>query len=400
MKKVCVLGSGYAGLFSAANLLTDNDLKNKLEINIFDKNPYHQLLQQIHLVTAGIKKTSEISFPIYDLMKDDVKFYNEVVLGVNFNENKIITSNNKEYNFDYVIIALGASNAFFGIKGAKEYAQSFRSLNDALVLQNKIRDMNKDINIIICGGGATGVSLAGALCETFKEKIKITIVEAQSDILPEWNSKLVRSVKNFLKQNNVEIITNNPIKEVRQSSVLLNDNTILEYTLSIWTAGIKGQEIHTIPTIEKTKSNRIRVNNFSQVEGFSNAFALGDISAFPIDSLHSSPQLAQFAVRQAMNVAKNIIRREKGKEMVRFHFEQHGSILSLGRECIGIMNGVIIKGSLCGYVEDFLIDNYIATIKNRGRGISSLAYEQHKLSQISSSLSFIISTASKILSSD
>lgn len=400
MKKVCVLGSGYAGLFSAANLLTDNDLKNKLEINIFDKNPYHQLLQQIHLVTAGIKKTSEISFPIYDLMKDDVKFYNEVVLGVNFNENKIITSNNKEYNFDYVIIALGASNAFFGIKGAKEYAQSFRSLNDALALQNKIRDVNKDINIIICGGGATGVSLAGALCETFKEKIKITIVEAQSDILPEWNSKLVRSIKNFLKQNNVEIITNNPIKEVHQSSVLLNDNTILENTLSIWTAGIKGQEIHTIPTIEKTKSNRIKVNNFSQVEGFSNAFALGDISAFPIDTLHSSPQLAQFAVRQAMNVAKNIIRREKGKEMVRFHFEQHGSILSLGRECIGIMNGVIIKGSLCGYVEDFLIDNYISTIKNRGRGISSLAYEQHKLSQISSSLSFIINTASKILSSD
>lgn len=100
-------------------------------------------------------------------------------------------------------------------------------------------------------GGATGVSLAGALCETFKEKIKITIVEAQSDILPEWNPKLVRSIKNFLKQNNVEIITNNPIKEVRQSSVLLNDNTILENTLSIWTAGIKGQEIHTIPEIEK-----------------------------------------------------------------------------------------------------------------------------------------------------
>ncbi len=397
MKKVCVLGSGYAGLFSAANLLTDNDLK--FEINIFDKNPYHQLLQQIHLVTAGIKKTSEISFPIYDLMKDDVKFYNEVVIGVNFNENKIITSNNKEYHFDYVIIALGASNAFFGIKGAKEYAQSFRSLNDALVLQNKIRDTNKDINIIICGGGATGVSLAGALCETFKEKIKITIVEAQFDILPEWNLKLVRSIKNFLKQNNVEIITNNPIKEVRQSSVLLNDNTILENTLTIWTAGIKGQEIHTIPEIEKTKSNRIKVNNFSQIEGF-NAFALGDISAFPIDSLHLSPQLAQFAVRQAMNVAKNIIRREKGKEMVRFHFEQQGSILSLGRKCIGIMNGVIIKGSLCGYVEDFLIDNYITTIKNRGKGISSLAYEQHKLSQISSSLSFIISTASKILSSD
>ena len=254
----------YLIIFSAANLLTDNHLQNKFEISIFDKNPYHQLLQQIHLVTAGIKKTSEISFPIYDLMKDDVKFYNEVVQGVNFNENKIITSNNKEYTFDYVIIALGASNAFFGIKGAKEYAQSFRSLNDALVLQNKIRNMNKDINIIICGGGATGVSLAGALCETSKEKIKITIV-SYNIIYCRNGIQDIKCIKNFLKQNNVEIITNNPIKEVRKSSVILNDNTILENALSIWTAGIKGQEIYTIPKIEKTKSNRIKVNIFSQV---------------------------------------------------------------------------------------------------------------------------------------
>ena len=62
MKKVCVLGSGYAGLFSAVNLLTDNDLQNKFEISIFDKNPYHQLLQQIHLVTAGIKKQVRFHF--------------------------------------------------------------------------------------------------------------------------------------------------------------------------------------------------------------------------------------------------------------------------------------------------------------------------------------------------
>jgi NADH dehydrogenase FAD-containing subunit len=113
-----------------------------------------------------------------------------------------------------------------------------------------------------------------------------------------------------------------------------------------------------------------------------------------------SPQLAQFAVRQAMNVAKNIIKKEKGEKMVEFHYEQPGSILSLGKRCIGIINGVIISGSLCQYVEDFLIDNYIKTIRNRGRGISSLAYEHDKISQISSSLNFMITTAAKILSSN
>ena len=118
MKKICILGSGYSGLFCAANLLVDYENRKEYEISIFDQNPYHQLLQQIHLVSANIKKPREISFFIYDLMKDDVKFYTELVLGVNFDKQNIFTANNKEYSFDYVIIALGSSNAFFGIKGA------------------------------------------------------------------------------------------------------------------------------------------------------------------------------------------------------------------------------------------------------------------------------------------
>ncbi|MDW0149503.1 MAG: FAD-dependent oxidoreductase [Nitrososphaeraceae archaeon] len=399
MKKICILGSGYAGLFCAANLLADYDNRNKYEIIIFDQNSYHQLLQQIHLVSANIKKPNDISFSIYDLMKDDIKFYKEFVVGVNLDKQNIFTANNKEYDFDYVIIALGSSNAFFGLKGAREYSQSFRSLEDAIKLQKKIQNL-KDYNIIICGGGATGISLAGALSETSKDNLNITIVEAQSDILPGWNPKLVEAIKKFLIKNKINLITNNPIKEVYPSSVLLGDGTIIENSLSIWTAGVKGIDIQIIPEVKKTRSNRIIVNKLSQIEGYTNAFAVGDISAFPLDNGQISPQLAQFAVRQAMNIAKNILRKEKGDKMVEFHYEQHGSILSLGNRCIGMINGIIISGSLCQYVEDFLIDNYIKTIKNRGRGISSLAYEQDKLSQISSSLNFMITTAAKILSSN
>jgi NADH dehydrogenase len=399
MKKVCILGSGYAGLFCAANLLADYDNRTKFEISIFDQNSYHQLLQQIHLVCAKIKKPNDISFSISDLMKDEIKFYKDLVIGVNIDNQKIFTVNKKEYDFDYVIIALGSSNAFFGIKGAEEYSQSFRSLDDAIKLQKKIQNL-EDSNIIICGGGATGISLAGALSENLKVNIKITIVEAQSDILPGWNPNLVRAIKKFLENNKINLITNNPIREVYPSSVLLDDGTIIQNTLAIWTAGVKGCDIQIIPQIMKTRSNRIIVNKLSQIDRYNNAFAVGDISAFPLDNGQISPQLAQFAVRQAMNVAKNILRGEKGEKMIEFHYEQPGSILSLGKRCIGMINGIIISGSLCQYVEDFLIDNYIKTIKNRGRGISSLAYEQDKLSQISLSLNFMITTAAKILSSN
>jgi NADH dehydrogenase len=399
MRKVRILGSGYAGLFCAANLLADYDNRSKYEISIFDQNSSHQLLQQIHLVCADIKKPNDISFSISDLMENELNFYKDVVIGVNLQTQHIFTANDKEYDFDYVIIALGSSNNFYGLKGAEEYSQSFRSLDDAIKLRKKIKNL-KDYNIIICGGGATGISLAGALSETLKESIKITIVEAQPDILPGWNPKLVKTIKKFLNTNKITLITDNPIKEVYPSSVLLGDGTIIDNSLSIWTAGVKGSNIQIIPQIKKTRSNRIIVNKFSQIEGHNNAFAVGDICAFPLNNGQLSPQLAQFAVRQAMNVAKNIIRKEKGEKMVEFHYEQPGSILSLGKRCIGIINGVIISGSLCQYVEDFLIDNYIKTIRNRGRGISSLAYEQDKLSQISSSLNFMITTAAKILSSN
>lgn len=275
MKKVCILGSGYAGLFCAANLLADQDSKNKYEISIFDQNSYHQLVQQIHLVSAGIRKPNDISFSIKEIMKDDVTFYQDLVIGVNLDNQNIVTATHKEYNFDYVVIALGALNAFFGIKGAEEYSQSFRSLDDAIRLQKKIQKL-KDSNIVICGGGATGISLAGALSEISKEKenITITIVEAQSDILPGWNPKLVKTIKKFLKNNNINLITNNPIKEVYPSSVLLGDGTIIENSLSIWTAGVKGCNIEIKPQVKRTKSNRIIVNKFSQIEGYNNAFAL------------------------------------------------------------------------------------------------------------------------------
>ena len=111
MRKICILGSGYAGLFCAANLLADYDNRNKYEIIIFDQNSYHQLLQQIHLVCANIKKPNDISFSISDLLEDELKFYKDVVIGVNFDTQHIFTANNKEYEFDYVIIALGSSNA-------------------------------------------------------------------------------------------------------------------------------------------------------------------------------------------------------------------------------------------------------------------------------------------------
>lgn len=395
MKNIVILGGGYAGIFAAANLINK---RGDVKIIIIDKNPYHQLLQQIHLIPANIKIPENLTLKINDLLKNDVDFFEDSLESINLEKRRVITKTGIEYSYNYIIIALGATDAYYNVKGAQQYSHSFRSVSDALKLREAITKLPSDSVIVICGGGATGISLAGALSETFGEKIKIKVVEAQDNILAEWDPRLVKTVKKILSERNVEILTGQPVKEISNSSVVVGSNIRVNCDLTVWTAGIKGFDIKTTPHVKTTKSERIIVNKYSQIEGFDNAFAVGDISAFILENGVLSPQLAQFAVRQARNVAKNIMRKEGGEPMIELNYSQKGQILSLGRRCIGLINGILVTGALCEYAEDFVIDNYIAAIENRGKGIHALAYENDVVSQISTSLNFMTYTASRVLS--
>jgi NADH:ubiquinone reductase (H+-translocating) len=325
-------------------------------------------------------------------------FFEDSLESINLEKRRVITKTGIEYSYNYIIIALGATDAYYNVKGAQQYSHSFRSVSDALKLREAITKLPSDSVIVICGGGATGISLAGALSETFGEKIKIKVVEAQDNILAEWDPRLVKTAKKILSERNVEILTGQPVKEISNSSVVVGSNIRVNCDLTVWTAGIKGFDIKTTPHVKTTKSERIIVNKYSQIEGFDNAFAVGDISAFILENGVLSPQLAQFAVRQARNVAKNIMRKEGGEPMIELNYSQKGQILSLGRRCIGLINGILVTGALCEYAEDFVIDNYIAAIENRGKGIHALAYENDVVSQISTSLNFMTYTASRVLS--
>jgi NADH dehydrogenase len=393
-KNIAILGAGYAGIFAAANLLNK---ERDLNITIIDKNRYHQLLQQIHLVASEIKEPADIILNINDVLKKEITFAEDFVDSVELEKRVIKAKSGGKYNYDYFIIALGSYNNYFNIKGAQQFSQSFRSVNDAIKLREAISKLPSNSVIVIAGGGATGISLAGALSETFNEKIKIKVVEAQQNILANWDSRISKSAKMILLDRGVEVLTGQPITEITNSSVIVASANKINSDLTIWTAGINGYDLRMIPSIPKTKSRRIIVNRFSQIQGFDNAFAVGDISAFTLKNGILSPQLAQFAVRQARNVAKNILHKERREPMIELDHSQKGQILSLGRKCIGFVNGILVTGSLCEYAEGFVIDNYISAIKNKGEGISGLAYENDVLSQFSTSLNFMTYAANKIL---
>jgi NADH dehydrogenase len=396
--RVLILGGGYAGIFAASNLC-----KNKnVQVTLVSDGPQLQLLQNIHRVASGELQPRDITLDIQGILGKDVIFVkgkSEKVDLVAKQAEIVLTECGmvQTVQYDYLIIAIGAKNEYFGIKGARENTLSLRSVDDSIKLHRIIKSLPQGSILTIAGGGATGLSLAGALSEKYGKKIRIRVIEAQKEVLPGWDSIIIEMVKGKLEKNkNLEILRGKPITEIGPHSIVLSCGETLQTNMTVWTAGIGGQNITIIPEAKRIGSDRIIVNKYSQVlrsDGgiFDNVFAIGDISAFRLDNDGKlSPQLAQFAVRQARNVAKNIPRKESGEEMIELEYLQKGQIISLGTHCMGTLNGFPISGWLCENTEDFVIDNYIKALLNRGEGLEGMVYDGNSIrTEIVTSINFI-----------
>ena len=396
--RVLILGGGYAGIFGASNLC-----KNKnVQVTLVSDGPRLQLLQNIHRVASGELQPRDITLDIQGILGKDIIFVkgkSEKVDLVAKQAEIVLTESGtvQIIPYDYLIIAIGAKNEYFGIKGARENTLSLRSVNDSIKLHRIIKSLPQGSILTIAGGGATGLSLAGALSEKYGKKIRIRVIEAQKEVLPGWDPTIIEMVKEKLEENeNLEILRGKPITEIGPHSIALSSGETLQTNVTVWTAGIGGQDITIIPEAKRTGSGRIIVNKYSQVlrsNGgiFDNVFAIGDISAFQLDNDGKlSPQLAQFAVRQARNVAKNILRKESGEKMIELEYLKKGQIISLGTHCMGTLNGFPISGWLCENTEDFIIDNYIKALFNRGEGLEGIVYDGNSIGiEIVTSLNFI-----------
>jgi NADH:ubiquinone reductase (H+-translocating) len=384
--RVLILGGGYAGIFAASNLCKNENV----QVTLVNDGPKLQLLQNIHRVASGELQPKDISLDIQEILGKDVIFVNGKCERVDLVAEQveiILESGTVQIiQYDYLIIAIGAKNAYFGIKGARENTLSLRSVDDSIKLDRIIQCLQQGSTVTIVGGGATGLSLTGALSEKYSNKIRIRVIEAQKEVLPGWDPTIIMMVKKILEKNkNTEILRGKPIIEIGPHSVTLSSGETLQTNVTVWTAGICAQDLDIIPKVKKSGSGRFIVNKYSQVlrsddEVFDNVFAIGDISAYPLDNEGKmSPQLAQFAVRQARNVAKNILKKESKQKMIEFEYLQKGQIISLGGNCVGTLNGFPISGWLCENTEEFVIDNYIKAILNRGEGLQGIVYDRNSI---------------------
>jgi NADH:quinone reductase (non-electrogenic) len=405
-KRIVILGAGYAGIFLATNIA--RYLKGKAgEVILIDRNPYHQLLQEIHLVATGFRTANEVKIPILRLIDGmDIKFIQSTTKQIRPDKNLVVLEST-EIKYDILIICLGASTKYFKIRGAEENSLPLRSISDASMIYDRISTpikVNKKQNIVIVGGGATGVSLAGALSDFIRDSKKtdslsITIIEALPTILSGWNERLVKKVNEVLHKKGIRIMTSSPVTKVENcgSRIYLSNGAAsqIQSSLTIWTAGVKGYDIPIDPEVEKTKDGKIIVNEFCQIDRYPNIFSIGDISAVKDENGKLYPPLAQIAIREAKYLSKLIPKHFIDGSDVRslpdekFEYTIKVQLISLGNDdYVGLFNHYVISGNLAKLVEEFARSTYIKSLKSGGRDIDASLYEDNIFSQLVAGITF------------
>src|SRR5919112_2461200 len=406
-KRIVILGAGYAGIFLATNIARYINEKAG-EVILVDRNHYHQLLQEIHLVAAGFRTANEVKIPILTLIDGmNIKFIQSTIKQIRPDKNLVVLEST-EIKYDVLIICLGASTKYFKIRGAEENSLPLRSISDASMIYDRVSALIKSDNkqnIVIVGGGATGVSLAGALSDFIKENKKtdslsITIIEALPTILPGWDERLVKKVNEVLQKKQIKIMTRSPVTKVENhgSSIYLSDDddaSKIHSSLTIWTAGVKGYDIPIDPEVEKTKDGKIVVNEFCQIDRYPNIFSIGDIAAVKDENQKLYPPLAQIAIREAKYLSKLIPKHFIDGSNIKvlpdekFEYSIKVQLISLGNDdYVGLFNHYVISGNLAKLVEEFAKSIYIKSFKKGGRDIDASLYEDNMFSQLVSGITF------------
>lgn len=353
--KVVIAGGGFGGLKLARKL----NNKPGFEIILLDKYNYHQFQPLFYQVATAGLDASNISFPLRKAFhkSKNVRIRLAELKQIAAVENKIITDNG-EITYDILVLATGADTNFFGNQQLAEHAFPMKSTVEALQLRHRLlqnfedaltvkdeAELQRMMNLVITGGGPTGVEVSGALAEMKKyvlpkdypeldfSTMNIYLLEGSGKTLGTMSEKSSRDSKKYLQRLGVKVMTNTLVKDYDGRNVLLQDGTMIPSSTVIWAAGIKGNVPGGVDKNLIVKGNRIKVDRHCKIIGSENIYAIGDLAYMETPKYpHGHTQVAQVAIQQAELVAENLKRLErKSTRFYEFEYYDKGSMATVGR---------------------------------------------------------------------
>ena len=354
-KRVVIVGGGFGGL-KLANKLRNSDF----QVVLVDRNNYHQFPPLIYQIASAGIEPSSISFPFRKIFQKRSNFFFRMaeVRSV-FPEQNILQTSIGKVRYDYLVLAAGTTTNFFGNKNVEEHAIPMKNVSEAMGLRNALlenferaltcaseTERQELLNVVIVGGGATGVEVAGALSEMKNHVLpkdypdmpsslmNIYLIEAGTRLLPAMSEQTSQHVLNYLRKMGVNVLLNKMVTDYDHHRVILKDGSQIATRTFIWVSGVAAEKITNLDGEHLGRGARIIVDEYNRVKGFDNIFSIGDQCIMPEGDPHypgGHPQLAQVAIQQGKLLARNLKAQEKGKSIKPFRYRNLGAMATVGR---------------------------------------------------------------------
>ncbi len=354
-KEVVIIGGGFAGI----NLAKRLSKRPGFQITVVDKNNYHFFQPLLYQVATGFLEASSISYPFRKMFqrRPSLHFRYGELLKI-MPDQQAVQLSTGVLHYDYLVLATGTETNYFGMDNIRQYALPMKTVNDALVLRNFLlqkmeeaaiatnaAERKKRTTIVIAGGGPTGVEIAGLLAEMHKNIVAkdypelkgqqgaIYLVDAAPTLLSPMAEPSRHYTYDALTRLGVQIKLNLQVRDYTGERVEFANGETIETKILIWAAGVVGKPIEGLPLGAYGRGKRLLVDEYNQVQGTKNIFAIGDTCLQTTDPQfpNGHPQLAQVAIQQGKWLAGNLWALANSRPLRPFHYQDRGSMAIIGR---------------------------------------------------------------------
>jgi NADH:ubiquinone reductase (H+-translocating) len=366
--RVLILGGGFGGVGAARALK-----KAEVDVTLIDKNDYHTFQPLLYQVATDLLETAACGHPLRDLFHEEphVAVHEATVTGIDLAGREVQFAEMAPLTYDYLVLGLGARVNFFGVEGADQHAFPMYTLADAVRLKEHVlkkweaadRDpallADGAVNVVVVGGGPTGIESAGALAELYRsnfaqdypgipqDQARIILVEAGSALMSMFRADIRSYTKKALEKRGVEVLLGEVVESIEPTRVALKSGTVIEAHTLIWGAGLQASPLADSLGVELQRGNRIPVQPDLSIAGHPEVFAVGDI-AWITDTKTNDvlPQLGSVALQAGEHAGENVARLVAGKDTEPFEYHDKGTMATIGRgtAVIQTRGGHTLKG--------------------------------------------------------